>query len=278
MPELNKNQVAKSKNELRREHMERQRAVKRRRRILAYCVIIFILLVIFTILAFTVFLRIGQINISGKTNYTREEIIEASGLEVGDQLYLFSTDKAEKRITESLPYIEKAEITRKISGKVSVSVTAAKAQYVMAYGEKYAVLGDDGKVLGITDKAKIKGKTLVITGAALKNATPGEKTLQFSDEKDDKRETAETFEKILNVINTTGLKDIVEINMTKKNNITMNYQNRIVLKFGSVDKLESKAKLAVKALEKENNISFDQKGTLDLRVVNKEAVFSAAEE
>lgn len=278
MPEQKKQQTAKSKNELRREHMEKQRAVKRRRRILAYCVIIFVLLIIFTILAFTVFFRIAHIDITGKTTYTKEEIISASGLEIGDQLYLFNPEKVEERIVENLPYIENAEITRKISGKITVEVKTTKAQYVIAYGEKYAVLSNDGKILEIADKAKIKGKTLVITGAALKDANPGDRTLKFSDEKEDKRETAEILERVLTAVHDSGLEDLVQINISKKNSITMNYQNRIVLKFGSVDRLENKVKLAVKALEDENNISYDQKGILDLSIVKGEAVFSSVDE
>ena len=94
---------------------------------------------------------------------------------------------------------------------------------------------------------------------------------------DEKSETADTLATVLKTFKEQKLNDITEINLKNKSNITIRYQNRITLKFGSVANFENKVKLAIKSLENENEISFDQKGVLDLRVYG-EAVFSPSEE
>ncbi|MBQ6707930.1 MAG: FtsQ-type POTRA domain-containing protein [Clostridia bacterium] len=277
MPENKKTHTEKSKNDLRREHMEKQIAVKRRRRIVLYCAVILFALVLSAILALTVLFKVTQFDISGKTAYTKDQVITASQLEIGDALYLFNADKAEQRIEEALPMIEIAEITRKLSGKVIIAVKPATAVYAIQHGQKYVLLSDEGKILSISQKKDTKGKTLIIPGVALKDPEPGSFELNFSDFKDEKRETADTLATVLKTFKEQKLNDITEINLKNKSNITIRYQNRITLKFGSVANFENKVKLAIKSLENENEISFDQKGVLDLRVYG-EAVFSPSEE
>ncbi len=277
MSENKKTHTEKSKNDLRREHMEKQIAVKRRRRIVAYCGVILFVLAVFTILALTVLFRISEFNISGKTSYTKDQLISAAELEIGDPLYLFNANKAEEKIEEALPMIENAEISRKLSGKVIITVKPSTPVYAIQYGEKYVLLSGEGKILSISPQKDIKGKTLIIPGAKLKDVKPGSKELNFSDYKDEKSETADTLAIILKTIKAENLKDITEINLKKLSNITLRYQNRITLKFGSVSNFENKVKLAIKSLENENNISYDQKGVLDLRVYG-EAVFSPSAE
>ncbi|MBQ3005003.1 MAG: FtsQ-type POTRA domain-containing protein [Clostridia bacterium] len=277
MPENKKTHTEKSKNDLRREHMEKQIAVKRRRRIVLYCAVILFALVLSAILALTVLFKVTQFDISGKTAYTKDQVITASQLEIGDALYLFNSDKAEQRIEEALPMIEIAEITRKLSGKVIIAVKPATAVYAIQHGQKYVLLSDEGKILSISQKKDTKGKTLIIPGVALKDPKPGSFELNFSDFKDEKSETADTLATVLKTFKEQKLNDITEINLKNKSNITIRYQNRITLKFGSVANFENKVKLAIKSLENENEISFDQKGVLDLRVYG-EAVFSPSEE
>ena len=59
--------------------------------------------------AAVIFLKIGEILVVGETRYTRDEIIEASGLHVGQSMYLFNKFSSISSISSSKPSPASAE-------------------------------------------------------------------------------------------------------------------------------------------------------------------------
>ena len=255
----------KSKDELRREHIIKQKKIVRRRRIVAYIVIAFVTLLICVALSLLLF-KVNNIVVKGKSFYGREEIIKAAEISVGDGIFTVHENYVADKIEQKLPAIESVKVEKKMSGLVTITVKAGTVKYALKYGEKYALLNSSRKVIEIADKKNLGAAAIIYTKAQVSSAIPGEKEITFTDEKKGKSETFDTINNFLDAVDKVKLNDITEINMQNFNAVTFVYQNRIKVVFGDMENYESKLALTAKALEKENEISFDQKGTLNLSV------------
>ena len=60
--------------------------------------------------ALTLFFRVDTIRVTGTERYTAEDVIQASGIETGDNLFLLNKYEAARRIADQLPYIDIEDI------------------------------------------------------------------------------------------------------------------------------------------------------------------------
>lgn len=88
---------------------------RRRRNLSLYYLMIFIIsaLVLF-ILSRTVLFRINEFVITGNEKYSSAQILSAGNLSTGKNMYNINTDKAERKIMETLIYIENISVKRKL--------------------------------------------------------------------------------------------------------------------------------------------------------------------
>ena len=85
-----------------------KRIRRRRRNMNLYGFIVLILVICIGVtISYTFLFNINEIKVSGEASeYTVEEIVEASGIAMGDNLLRIDTEDAEKKILDSLLYIE----------------------------------------------------------------------------------------------------------------------------------------------------------------------------
>ena len=60
--------------------------------------------------ALTLFFRVDTIRVTGTERYTEDEVIGASGIQLGDNLFLLNKYEAARSIAEKLPYIDIEDI------------------------------------------------------------------------------------------------------------------------------------------------------------------------
>lgn len=58
------------------------------------------------VMALTLFFRVDTIEVTGTERYTEKDVIEASGIQLGDNLFLLNKYEAARSIAEQLPYID----------------------------------------------------------------------------------------------------------------------------------------------------------------------------
>ena len=75
------------------------------------------------IVALTLFFRVDTVKISGQQRYTDEQVREASGIQVGDNLILLNKYDVAGNIVEALPYIEDTRINRKLPSTLIIQVS-----------------------------------------------------------------------------------------------------------------------------------------------------------
>ena len=75
----------------------------------------------------TVFFRVETVTVAGNQRYTQEEVIAASGIQTGDNLYALNKVRISRSIRSSLPYIEKLSINRALPSTILITVTEWEA-------------------------------------------------------------------------------------------------------------------------------------------------------
>lgn len=90
----------------------------------------------------TVFFRVETVTVTGNQRYTQEEIIAASGIEVGDNLYGLNKIRIDQNIRTTLPYIGDLTINRSLPSTIVITVTEweAVAQVAVPDPERVAAL------------------------------------------------------------------------------------------------------------------------------------------
>lgn len=79
--------------------------------------------------------------------YSSEELIEASGLLVGDGFWVRSERDVEKAVKKTYPAVESVRLNRLADGRISLTVTDVKAAYLASIDGEAYVLDADLRVL-----------------------------------------------------------------------------------------------------------------------------------
>ena len=71
----------------------------------------------------TVFFQVEQVEVSGNTRYTQEEIVACTGIKPGDNLFRMNKFAIQDHVKEEMPYIEDILIRRRLPSTITVAVT-----------------------------------------------------------------------------------------------------------------------------------------------------------
>ncbi len=243
-------------------HLQRQmhrKRVMKRRRIIFYSVVAIIVLSI--ILFFTPLFNIKQIDITGNVRIETPQIKQAIGSVEEENLFRLNTKKIAENI-ELLPYVNSVKIEKKIF-PVGLKVEIQECEpvcYVM-YGEQYAILDKNLKVLEISDTAFENLSNII--GISVTSVSEGSVITTDDPEK------LEEVIQCINYITDQGIvQSIGNIDFTDMSNITFNYENRLDVICGSTLDFSKKISMFKKALTS-TKLTDNSRGTIDLSVSGK---------
>lgn len=94
-----------------------------------------------------VFFRVEEIAVSGAGKYTAQEIIDASGVEKGDNLFLVGGSRTAQKIYSALPYVDEVNIRHALPDALVITVTERTPAVVVQGGESWWIVDVKGKVL-----------------------------------------------------------------------------------------------------------------------------------
>ena len=72
--------------------------------------------------ALTLFFRVNTIVVTGQQRYTQDQIVEASGVGVGDNLFLLNKYAVAGSIRTALPYVDEIRINRKLPDTLLIEI------------------------------------------------------------------------------------------------------------------------------------------------------------
>lgn len=198
-----------------------------------FLVLCCILLAAALVASFAGLFRVTKIEIYGEAPYSREEILSAASVGVGQNIITLSENDVGSRITSRLPYVEKADISRNIDGTLSITVKAAKASFCAAATDGYYIISSSDKVL---QKASDPPEgVMIIKGLCQKEETVGQK-LSFDD-----AELKKIYETVKSNLKAYNL-SCDYIDMTDKMNIVFRINDKYVVQLGSISNADGKFK------------------------------------
>ncbi|MCI9263739.1 MAG: FtsQ-type POTRA domain-containing protein [Oscillospiraceae bacterium] len=94
-----------------------------------------------------VFFRVNQVVVEGNSRYTVQEIIDASGVEVGDNLFLVNRPQTAQNILGALPYVENAIPVHRLPDTVELHITECTPAATLECGGSWWLIDPRGKLL-----------------------------------------------------------------------------------------------------------------------------------
>lgn len=270
-PKANTPKEPMSRDEVRKQKYLERRRIRRRNRLISYCAIAFLVAVIAIIIVISVFFKISAINVTGDEVYTQEEIITASGIKVGDNMFAFNKNDVCEGVQTKLPYVEKLTIKRSPTGKVTLTVQGAVAAMAIENADAYLLLTSSCKVLE-ENSFELPGTAARVQCSAVTSAVSGTR-LQL--------ENAEDVEMLCNIsklLSDRGLTKITGINILDYSYIKLNYDNRINLKVGSYTTLSDNIEFIKAALERQDAEEPSFTGAIDFTITDRAFVNAVDED
>lgn len=242
--------------ERRLEIQKRRKAKKAKRRkaalkrfLVLLCVVAVITL---AVLSLTVFFPIGKITVDSKDCiYTSEEIIKASGIKKGENLWMSGLD-AEENIPIKLPFIANAEVKRKFPSSIVIKTTPAKAVYNIMVENEHYVCDSEYKVLKITQESD--ASLMLISGIDI-NKTKVGNNISFTDAK-----KQELLEKLFGLLTDKNIK-VNSVDVTELMEMKIRVENRFNVELGSSANIDLKVAHLAGML---NKVDKDVVGSIDL--------------
>ncbi len=177
--------------------------------------------------------------------YSSQEIIEASGLNLQDSIFLAGKSKAEERLEEKFPYIKSVEVYAVVPDTINIDITLSTPSYAVKTDNLTYIASEDSKVLEVVATADEVGVPL-IEGVTVNNAKAGEH-LEFESVL-----VKDSLNEMFNLAKNKGYKNITRVDIETRTNtagvttmeIRYVYDNRIVVYMGIPENLTYKMQTA----------------------------------
>ena len=73
--------------------------------------------------ALSLFFKADQIFVTGASRYSQQQVLQASGIRQGGNLFLLNKHQAAAAITDQLPYVESVRIRRQLPNALRIEIT-----------------------------------------------------------------------------------------------------------------------------------------------------------
>ena len=232
--------------------------LRKLKRVVLAALTIMALVAICIVLSLTVFFKIDDISVEGKTKYNTDDIIASSLINKGDNLLLCNTSNGIEKIKNDYSYIEDVRIDKKLFNKIVITVKEADPASIVESDGKYIVLSKSGKIIEIADRKKYDVPTVL--GAKLSDIRLSS-NVKYSDEN-----LKKYLDKILNALSKYNIGDVRTVDISNTSYITLVKSNGFKVVIGNFENVDYKLRTAANILKK--NVKDTDKGTLDVSLAS----------
>ena len=233
----------------------RKRGNARFRLFLALCAGSFILLVSILLLLPAAFapadgaenkpsaLGVTGITVSGNTRYDEEAIIGISGIRIGQSVLTVNKTRVSNTLEKTFHYTEKVKIRISWNRHVTIEITEATPMGAVYAEGCWVVVDETGKGLeAVPIESERPLRQCYIKGAGVLSAQPGQQVLD--------EESLALVTEILDDLEAAALTDISVIDIENRNDIRLNWKNRITILLGNDSNLRFEIAAAATTLPK----------------------------
>lgn len=230
----------------------------KRRHILVSVGIIFAVIIIGIILSLTVLFRTERIEIEGDEYYYDDQIIAFSNVSLQQNIFIAALNGTPEKISENLPYVERAEIVFSIPDTVTIKITDAVPSYVVKDGNNFLLISSKGRILDSLTENSDNLPELV--SGDLKSKNIGD-YVSFEDDS-----VPEILDKVATSLKSEDVNKITSFDITDTTNINLSYDGRIKIVLGLPNDIDYKIKTAMTIINEklDPNNTGTVAGTLDV--------------
>ena len=88
-----------------------------------YRLLTFVMICGAIVAALSLFFKADQIFVTGTSRYSQQQVLQASGIRQGGNLFLLNKHQAAAAITDQLPYVESVRIRRQLPNALRIEIT-----------------------------------------------------------------------------------------------------------------------------------------------------------
>lgn len=208
---------------------------KRRGARIFWTLVTFLIVAGAIIASLTVFLKVARIDVEGATRYTGEEIIETSGIKVGDNLFGVNKFAVKEKILSDYPYIEEIRITRRLPDAFLFAVTERNPCGYIETNDCKWLVDSKGFLLERIEKEEEAQGALIVSEEELMAPVAGSEITWQTVEKKNALVTMLSALKAKNMLDKIGKADVSSLYTLR-----FVYDGRFTVNIGSIENIEKK--------------------------------------
>ena len=204
--------------------------------------------------------------VQGHSYYTAQEIIEASGINLDDNLLSLSKATVAARIHAALPYVNEIQIKKQLPGTVIITVSEFEVTYgIQDEAGSWWLMSREGRILEPATAQSVMGH-LVVSGMPIVVPQVGDYIKPAATEGADLSEIAAKQRSVLELIpaleESSFLKKIVSVDLSTSYDIILWYGTQFEIRLGNTENLSYKLQYLQATLD--SGTLKDKSGTLDI--------------
>lgn len=204
--------------------------------------------------AYTFLFPVKTITVEGNSRYTAQEIIDASGIQTGDNLLGLNSGEIENNVRISCPYIHGVTLGRKLPNRAVLTVTEGAP--VLAFYQNGEYLLVNGRYELMEQNSSPMGGTVVHGFTAVSNGVGKEVSLQPT-------EVKTLLNSIVAALEKNGVTQITQMDLREVTNIRLLFADRHVWELGNAEKLDYKIEFGTQISKRESGT-----GVVNLKGLN----------
>ena len=223
-------------------------------------ILIMLAIVAAVILGVAVFFKVNMVEVQGNTIYASDRVVQASAIEIGDNLLTLNKAEAVGNIKAALPYVEEVSIGRVMPDTVVILVKESEASFAVRVNDGSVwLMNTKGKALERIEASEFETRPR-IEGIEVQPPVMGQ---PMSAEEEAKLTAALT---VLGSLDGSGLLEhIASVNVEKDYDIVVWYEDRYEILLGGSQEMDYKMQYLTAILDQ---LSEYQAGTIDLTLTD----------
>jgi len=216
------------------------------------------------VLGVAIFFQVNDVQVQGNRIYSAEQVVEASGLESGDNLLMVNRASVVGNVQAQLPYVQKVSVGRILPDTVVIRVQESEIAGIVEadVGSKWYV-NAEGRILG-SSLDGFQGQIIELTGFTVTAPVAGQQAVASVE----MEENMEAALQVLTEMEGSGLiEQVTGINAEKNYDIHLYCGEQYDILLGGTDQLDYKVWYLQGVLEQLQpyqagiiDLTFDQEG------------------
>lgn len=213
------------------------------------------------IAALTLFFRVDNVIVTGQQRYTDAEVVAATGVELGDNLYLMDKNRVAENILNQLPYVETIRISRKLPDTLLVEVVECGRPMAMVQDGYTWLISARGKIVEQTNPLAADNYG-IIDGCELLAPSVGTKIALATEYASQQN----SLLSLLAALEAAGeLENVDAIHLEDLSMLTMDYIGRFTIQMPYEADYARKLRALRQILDDSGAIQDNMTGTFDMR-------------